>query len=73
MRAWPRPRSRRCNRNFSHFGPENNLFPELEQLFRATMAKPAPASRRKYLHDQEEAAPYKQDPGTFTPWENVPQ
>jgi phosphoribulokinase len=27
--------------------------------------------RRKYLHDQEEAAPYKQEPGTFTPWEEL--
>ena len=29
------------NKHFSHFGPENNLFAELEQLFRAT---PRPAS-----------------------------
>ena len=26
---------------------------------------------RKYLHDDEEAAPYKQEPGTFTPWEET--
>jgi phosphoribulokinase len=54
------------NKHFSHFGPENNLFPELEKLFR-TYAKPAQGKRRKYLHDAEEAAPYKQEPGTFTP------
>ena len=28
---------------------------------------------RKYLHDAGEAAPYGQEPGTFTPWEDVPQ
>ena len=28
--------------------------------------------RRKYLHDPGEAAPYKQEPGTFTPWEDLP-
>ncbi len=27
---------------------------------------------RKYLHNAEEAAPYAQPPGTFTPWEDVP-
>src|SRR5690606_9363515 len=28
--------------------------------------------RRKYLHSAEEAEPYKQEPGTFTPWEELP-
>ena len=60
------------NRNFSHFGPENNLFAELEDLFRS-YGECGTGKRRKYLHDPEEAAPYKQDPGTFTPWEDVPQ
>ncbi len=59
------------NKHFSHFGPENNLFPELEALF-ANYADTGTGKRRKYLHDTEEAAPYKQDPGTFTPWEDVP-
>jgi phosphoribulokinase len=59
------------NRNFSHFGPENNLFAELEALFR-DYAAGGSGTRRKYLHDSEEAAPYKQKPGTFTPWEKLP-
>ena len=59
------------NQHFSHFGPENNLFNELEQLFHA-YAETGTGKRRKYLHDAEEAAPYKQPPGTFTPWEDVP-
>lgn len=60
------------NKNFSHFGPENNLFPELEQLFRS-YGECGYGQRRKYLHDPVEAAPYKQDPGTFTPWEALPE
>jgi len=59
------------NKNFSHFGPENNLFAELESLFR-DYSKTGNGKRRKYLHDPEEAAPYKQEPGTFTPWEDLP-
>ena len=59
------------DKHFSHFGPDNNLFAELEQLFRS-YAESGSGRRRKYLHDPGEAAPYKQDPGTFTPWEDVP-
>jgi phosphoribulokinase len=59
------------DRNFSHFGPENNLFAELENLF-ATYAQSGNGKRRLYLHDPVEAAPYKQEPGTFTPWEDLP-
>ncbi len=58
------------NKNFSHFGPENNLFVELEQLF-ASYAKGGGGKVRKYLHDAGEAAPYDQEPGTFTPWEDI--
>jgi phosphoribulokinase len=59
------------NKHFSHFGPENNLFAELAELF-GTYGKTGAGKRRKYLHDAEEAAPYKQEPGTFTPWEDLP-
>ena len=59
------------NNHFSHFGPENNLFAELEELFRS-YGETGTGKRRKYLHDAEEAAPYSQEPGTFTPWEDVP-
>ncbi len=59
------------NKHFSHFGSDNNLFGELENLF-ATYAKSGTGRARKYLHNDEEAAPYKQEPGTFTPWEDLP-
>jgi phosphoribulokinase len=60
------------NRTFSHFGQEGNLFAELEALFR-DYAEAGTGQSRKYLHDANEAAPYKQEPGTFTPWEPLPQ
>ena len=59
------------NKNFSHFGPENNLFADLEALF-ANYAQTGTGKQRKYLHDHEEAAPFQQEPGTFTPWADVP-
>ena len=59
------------NKHFSHFGPDNNLFAELAELFRS-YSESGTGKRRKYLHDAAEAAPYKQDPGTFTDWEEVP-
>jgi phosphoribulokinase len=68
MKARQAEAERAGDRHFSHFGPENNLFPELEQLFRS-YAETGQGLRRKYLHDSDEAAPYRQEPGTFTPWE----
>lgn len=60
------------NKHFSHFGPDNNLFAELAELFRSYSAT-GTGKRRKYLHDPTEAAPYNQEPGTFTDWEDVPE
>lgn len=58
------------NHAFSHFGPAANLFEELEELFRC-YAEHGSGRSRKYLHDDAEAAPYGQPPGTFTPWEDL--
>ena len=58
--------------DFSHFGPDANLFEELEGLFR-TYAETGGGRRRKYLHDEQEAAPYGAKPGTFTEWEELPE
>src|ERR1700690_2139966 len=60
------------NKNFRHFSAANNMFAELEALFR-DYAATGVGRRRKYLHDDKEAAPYKQPPGTFTAWEELPQ
>jgi phosphoribulokinase len=61
----------RGNDRFSHFGPESNLFAELEELFRR-YGESGSGKVRRYLHDDEEAAPYRQKPGTFTEWEELP-
>ncbi|HEV2221332.1 MAG TPA: phosphoribulokinase [Casimicrobiaceae bacterium] len=61
----------RGNQHFSHFGPEANLFKELADLFRI-YAETGRGKRRRYLHDDEEAKPYAQKPGTFTAWEDLP-
>ena len=57
--------------HFSHFGPEANLFEELETLFRV-YGESGTGKARKYIHEEEEAAPYQQKAGTFTPWEDIP-
>ncbi len=57
--------------SLSHFGPDANLFTELEALFRS-YGQTGSGKARKYLHNAEEAAPYGQKPGTFTPWEDLP-
>jgi phosphoribulokinase len=59
------------NQHFSHFGPEANLLDELEALFRS-YGEAGSGRVRKYLHNEQEAAPYGQPPGTFTPWADVP-
>jgi phosphoribulokinase len=59
------------NQHFSHFGPEANLLEDLEALFRS-YGQTGTGKVRKYLHDAQEAAPYRQEPGTFTPWSDVP-
>jgi phosphoribulokinase len=57
--------------HFSHFGEDANLFTELQALF-ASYAECGSGTSRKYLHNDEEAAPFEQPPGTFTPWATLP-
>ncbi len=71
MRAMMAEATQRGYNHFSHFGPDSNLFEELEALFRA-YSETGTGRTRKYLHDDREAAPYAQPPGTFTPWEDIP-
>jgi phosphoribulokinase len=70
MRARQAEAEKAGNKNFSHFGPENNLFAELEGLFRSYSENGSGRCRR-YLHDDAEAKPFGQPPGTFTPWEDI--
>jgi phosphoribulokinase len=63
--------ARAGNDKFSHFGPEANLFEQLETLFRS-YGETGTGTIRKYLHDEAEAKPHGQPPGTFTPWGPLP-
>lgn len=72
MRAAMKEAESQGNRHFSHFGPEANLLAELEQLFKG-YGESGQGKVRRYLHDAEEAAPYKQDPGTFIAWQPIPE
>lgn len=60
------------NTHFSHFGPEANVFDKLEETFRS-YGETGICERRYYLHSEEEAKPFGQKPGEFTPWETVGQ
>jgi len=62
--------SAKGDHHFSHFGPENNLFVELEELFRV-YGETGCGKIRRYLHNEKEAAPFKQEPGTFTEWQDT--
>lgn len=68
MDAWERT----AGRGISHFGPEANLFEDLEALFRDYGASGA-GKYRLYLHNEERAARYGQKAGTFTPWQPLPE
>lgn len=58
------------NRHLSLFGPQANLLDKLEELF-VSYGKTGTGSTRYYLHDEVEAQPYGQKPGTFTPWQDI--
>ena len=72
MKARAAEAERQGNKHFSHFSADNNLFGEIENLFK-TYSETGQGQSRKYLHNAEEAAPYQQEPGTFTAWEPLPQ
>ena len=59
-------------RNLSHFGPEANHLDLLDELFQE-YGNNGTGRRRFYLHTEEEANIYSQRPGTFTPWEELPE
>ena len=57
-------------RSISYFGDQANDFDALEKLFR-DYAETGRGKMRRYLHTFDEAVPYNQMPGTFTPWEEL--
>jgi phosphoribulokinase len=56
--------------NLSHFGPEGNLFDKQAELFKS-YGGTGTGMRRRYVHDEVEAALYGAEPGTFTEWEEI--
>ena len=60
------------NDHFSHFGPEANLFSELESLF-SEYGETGRGRQRHYVHDDDEAKRYGGAPGTFTEWVDLPK
>ena len=63
--------TKKGNNHFSHFGADANELELLEQLFKQ-YGENGTGKRRYYLHNHEEAAPWNQEPGTFTPWQDLP-
>ncbi len=63
-------KAREQGRHISYFGAEANDFGALEQCF-TSYADSGMAKIRKYLHSFDEAVPFNQLPGTFTPWQDI--
>ena len=64
-------KARNAGRHISYFGPEANDFTLLETTFKQ-YATHGRGQSRKYLHTYDEAVPWNQIPGTFTPWQSLP-
>jgi phosphoribulokinase len=76
MRAEVIKRETTGDNNFSHFGPEANLFDKIAETF-IEYGKNGECDRRYYLHSKEEAEEHNArlksslSPGEFTPWEKT--
>lgn len=57
-------------RNITHFGPEGNIFEDLEAAFRE-YSEHGTGKYRYYIHDDAEAAVYRSPPGTLTGWKDI--
>jgi phosphoribulokinase len=58
--------------HFSHFGPEANLFAELEALFLG-YGESGQGRTRHYVHDAAESEQFGAGAGVFTAWESIPE
>jgi phosphoribulokinase len=59
-------------RHISYFGPHANDFELLSKLF-VEYGETGKGQHREYLHSFDEAVPFNQMPGTFTPWQDLPE
>ncbi|VTN12231.1 Phosphoribulokinase, plasmid [Raoultella terrigena] len=65
-------KARDQGKHISYFGPEANDFGLLENTF-LEYGRSGTGQSRKYLHTYDEAVPWNQVPGTFTPWQPLPE
>ncbi|MEA9390877.1 phosphoribulokinase [Acerihabitans sp. TG2] len=65
-------KARDLGRHISYFGPEANDFSLLAHTFER-YGLTGQGESRKYLHTYDEAVPFNQNPGTFTPWQPLPE
>ena len=70
MRAQMKAMQEDSNQSFSHFSPDANLLGELAHTFEQ-FGQSGTGRVRKYIHDDVEAAQFGQEPGTFTPWQDI--
>lgn len=62
-------KAKEARKNLSYFGEIANDFNALEKLF-SDYGETGKGQIRRYLHTFDDAVPYNQMPGTFTPWED---
>jgi phosphoribulokinase len=62
-------KAKETGKTVSYFGDLANDFNALEKLFK-DYGETGTGQIRRYLHTFDEAVPYNQMPGTFTPWES---
>lgn len=65
-------KSKEQSKTISYFGPDANDFELLEKLFK-TYGETGSGETRRYLHTFDEAVPFNQMPGTFTPFQPLPE
>ncbi|MEO7398118.1 MAG: phosphoribulokinase [Ilumatobacteraceae bacterium] len=70
MRAETTRRETNGDNHFSHFGPEANLLPGLEEVFRS-YSEHGTGQVRRYIHDDSEAEALGGTVGTFTEWTDL--
>ncbi|MGY8814315.1 MAG: phosphoribulokinase [Gammaproteobacteria bacterium] len=56
----------------THFGPDGNLFKELQQLFSEYSAN-GTGKRRHYIHNELDGEQHGSPPGSLTAWEPLPE
>ena len=65
--TWEVEKAALHGKTLTHFGPEGNLFDELQSLFR-NYARDGAGKSRHYVHTATEGKRYNSPPGTFTEW-----